>query len=279
MITGGNSGIGLATARALAAAGADVVLTSRDPTRGAAAVASIEAATGVAVTAMALDLGSFASIRAFAADFLAQRDALHLLINNAGLILSERRTTEDGFEQTFGVNHLGHFLLTDLLRERLVASAPARIVNVASRAHRRAKRGLDFDDLMSEGSYEGMDVYAKSKLANIYFTVELARRLEGTGVTANSLHPGVVATGFAADGDAKGLVAWFFKLGRPFLRTADEGAATSLYVAQAPELEGVTGEYFSDCAPGRPTKIAEDEAAAERLWIMSEALVAGVPAP
>ena len=279
LVTGGNSGIGKETAIALATMGATVVVTSRDPAKGKAAAEEMKARAGVEVPCMALDLASFSSIKSFAKEFLAQYDALHVLVLNAGLVLSERTETKEGFETTFGVNHLGHFLLTDLLRERIVASAPARIVVVSSSAHRRAKNGLAFDDLQRKRGYEGMDVYSESKLANIYFARELARRLEGTKVTVNALHPGVIATGFAADGDAKGLVAWFFKLGRPFLRTPTEGAQTSIFLASSPAVEGVTGKYFdSNAREVHPTRIAQDDAAAKRLWSLSEELVArGAP--
>ncbi|MEE8346831.1 MAG: SDR family oxidoreductase, partial [Dehalococcoidia bacterium] len=208
LITGANSGIGKETAVALARAGATVVFTSRDPKKGEQAAADIRRRSGTDVTLMPLDLASFTSIRALAETFLQRYEKLHLLINNAGLVLSERTETEQGFETTFGVNHLGHFLLTKLLLDRIKASAPARIVNVASGAHRRVGGGLDFDDLQSTNGYSAFRVYGRSKLANIYFTRELARRLQGTGVTVNALHPGVVATGFARDGDAKPPFSW-----------------------------------------------------------------------
>ncbi|MEO7094149.1 MAG: SDR family oxidoreductase [Polyangiales bacterium] len=279
LVTGGNSGIGKETAIALASLGAKVVVTSRDPAKGKAAADEMKARAGVDVPCLALDLASFASIRAFATEFLEKYDALHVLVLNAGLVLSERTQTKEGFETTFGVNHLGHFLLTELLRERIVQSAPARIVVVSSDAHRRAKTGLDFDDLQRKQKYAGMDVYCESKLANIYFARELARRLEGTKVTVNALHPGVIASGFAADGDAKGLIAWLFKLGRPFLRTPLQGAQTTIFLASSPAVEGVTGKYFdSNAREVHPTRIAQDDAAAQRLWSLSEELVArGAP--
>ncbi len=273
LITGGNSGIGFETALALAADGATVAFTSRDPHRGEHAADEIRRRTSVQPHLMPLDLASFASIRAFAADFLERFDNLHVLINNAGLILSERTETEDGFETTFGVNHLGHFLLTHLLLDRIKASAPARIINVASRAHSFARSGLDFDDLQLTSRYGGMKAYARSKLANIYFNRELARRLQGTGVTVNALHPGSLATGFGRDGDVKGPFGWLFSLGRPFLRSSEKGAQTSIYLASAPEVEGVTGNYFADSKETEPTSIARDDEAARRLWEASEALV------
>lgn len=274
LITGGNSGIGFETAVALAGAGATVVFTSRDPHRGEHAADEIRRRSGANPHLMPLDLASFASIRAFAADFLQRFDSLHVLINNAGLILSERTETQEGFETTFGVNHLGHFLLTDLLLDRIKASAPARIINVASGAHRFARSGIDFDDLQLAQRYGGMKAYARSKLANIYFTRELAHRLEGAGVTVNALHPGGVATGLTRDGDVKGPFGRLFSLARPFLRSPEKGAQTSIYLASAPEVEGVTGRYFADSKETQPTRIAQDDEAARRLWEASEALIA-----
>ena len=278
LVTGGNAGIGKATVQALAARGATVLLCSRDERKGEWAAEEVRVETGRPAQQLRLDLASFASIRAAAEQVLAEHGELDVLVNNAGLILSDRRLTEDGFEQTFGVNHLGHFLLTQLLRPALeraaAARGEARVVTVASRAHRRAKRGLDFDDLQSARGYEGMDAYAKSKLANIYFSRALARRLAGTGVTSNALHPGVVATRFARDGDARGVVSWFFTLFRPFLKSEAQGAATSIHLASAPALKGVTGKYFADCREATPTPIAQDDEAAERLWRVSEELVA-----
>ena len=275
LITGGNSGIGKETAIALARIGAHVTITARDPERGAAAGRDITAAAGAEVEVRPLDLASFASIRSFAGEFLGHHKQLHVLVNNAGVILSQRTTTAEGFETTFGVNHLGHFLLTDLLLDRIKASAPARIINVASGAHQWARAGLDFDDLQTEHGYGAMKAYARSKLANIYFTVELARRLEGTGVTVNAVHPGGVRTGFARDGDVSGISAFLWKIAGPFLRTPEKGARTSVYAATAPELESDTGKYFADEKDATPTAVAQDAEAAGRLWVESERLVAG----
>jgi NAD(P)-dependent dehydrogenase (short-subunit alcohol dehydrogenase family) len=273
LITGGNSGIGKETAVALARLGGTVVFTSRDPQRGEQAAADIRKRSGADVALMPLDLASFASIRSFAAAFLDRYDRIDVLVNNAGLVLSERTETEEGFETTFGVNHLGHFLLTDLLLDRIKAGAPARIVNVASRAHRFARSGLDFDDLQAAKRYSAIQAYARAKLANIYFTRELARRLEGTGVTVNALHPGGVATGFARDGDVKAPFSWLYTLARPFLRSPEKGAETSIYLASTPEVDGVTGRYFADSKETEPTLIAQDDDAARRLWAASEALI------
>jgi NAD(P)-dependent dehydrogenase (short-subunit alcohol dehydrogenase family) len=275
LITGGNSGIGRETAVGLARMGAHVTFTSRDRARGEAALADVRERSGRDdVELMDLDLASFASIRRFASAYLEGHERLDVLVNNAGLILGDRRETEDGFEATFGTNHLGHFLLTDLLLERIVASAPARIVNLSSRAHRFARSGLDFDDLMSEKGYAGLRVYGKSKLANILFTRELARRLEGSGVTANAVHPGGVRTGFARDGDVKGIYGRLVALAQPFLKTPEQGAETTIFVASSPDLERVSGRYFANSREASTTAAAQDDEAARRLWEVSEQLVA-----
>ena len=202
-----------------------------------------------------------------------------MLVNNAGLVQTRWLLTEDGFEMTFGVNHLGHFLLTNLLTEQLQASAPARVVVVASRAHQGASNGLDFDDLQSERLYRPLTVYSRSKLANIYFTRELARRLAGTGVTANSLHPGFVASRLGRDGDGGTAGDVVMVLARPFAISPARGARTSIYLASSPAVADTTGQYFARCRPVKPAAVATDDAAARRLWEVSEALVASVPDP
>ena len=274
LITGGNAGIGKETAVGLASKGAHVVLTSRDAARGAEALAEIEQRSGSdSVDVMELDLASLASVREFAKVFLDRYDRLDVLIDNAGLVLGSRSVTEDGYEMTFQVNHLGHFLLTELLRDRLVASAPSRIVVVASDAHKSARHGLDFGDLQSEGKYRSFGVYGKTKLANILFTRELARRLDGTGVTANSVHPGFVASRFGRDGDTGMLGKLFMPLTRPFALNAEQGAKTSIYLASDPAVEGITGAYWVKCAPVSPSDAAQDDDAARKLWDVSEQLV------
>ena len=274
IITGGNSGIGKATAVALAGAGARVVITARDQARGTAAVSDIAAASGSdAVELSVFDLGDLASVRAGAADLSERCPRIDVLVNNAGLILSERTLSADGYEATFAINHLGPFLLTELLRTRLVESAPSRIVNVASTAHNFARRGMVFDDLMAERSYKQMEVYGRTKLANILFTTELADRLAGTGVTANALHPGSVNTGYARDGDTNGLLAWGIKVYAPFSLTAEKGARTSVYLSSSPDVEGVTGKYFVRCREKAPSSAARDRAAARELWEVSQQLV------
>ena len=273
LITGGNSGIGRAAARALAERGAHVVLTARDAKKGEMAAQQIRQATRPdAVAWMLLDLASLESVRTFSKAFMARYDALHVLINNAGLVVGERRETRDGFEMTFGVNHLGHFELTRRLLPLLERSAPARIINVSSKAH-RLSRGLPWDDLARRGAYVPFRVYADSKLANIYFTRELARRLEGKGVSAFALHPGVIATGFAMDGDVSGPLAWLFRWIRPFLLTPEKGAATTVHLATAPDLDRFSGGYFERCKPADPARVAQDDEAARRLWDVSTSLV------
>lgn len=273
LITGGNTGIGKETAIELARLGAQVTITSRNPDKGQAALAEIRQRSGSdRVDCMRLDLASLASVRSFAAEYLAGHPQLNVLINNAGLTLGTRSETEDGLETTIGVNHFGHFALTGLLLERLKASAPARIVVLASDAHKGAFRGLDFDDLHARRSYSGMGVYCKSKVANILFTVELAERLKDSGVTVNAVHPGVVATEFGGKDDVKGLMGALIRASQVFALSPAKGARTSIHVATAPELDGVTGKYFARSKPARATRHATDKQAALRLWELSEQL-------
>jgi len=279
VITGGNSGIGKEAAVALSKMDATVVITARNPEKGVDALAEIHRRSGrTSAEVMALDLADFASIRSFASALLARHDRLDVLVNNAGGILSNRTETAQGFETTFGVNHLGHFLLTQLLLDRLKASAPARVVTVSSLGHRFAYSGLDFADLQSERHYWAMDAYAKSKLANILFTRELARRLVGTGVTANCLHPGVVRSGFGSHDDTSGVERLSMLLGSPFFVSAARGARTTVYLASAPEVADRTGGYYVRCREHRPSRAARDPEAARRLWEVSEQLVASVTA-
>ena len=274
LITGGNAGIGKETAVALASMGAQVVFTARDAARGTDALAEIRTRSGNdAVDVMPLDLARFASVREFAKRWSDEHDQLDVLVNNAGLILNSRRETDDGNEMTFQVNHLGPFLLTQLLRDQLVAGDGARVVNVASDAHSSARRGLDFDDLQSRRQYRGFRVYGKTKLANILFTRELARRWDDTGVTANAVHPGFVASSFGRDGDTGRFGALLFPLLKPFALSPEQGAQTQVYVASTPELAGITGGYWVKSAPATPSAAAQDDATAARLWEVSEELV------
>jgi NAD(P)-dependent dehydrogenase (short-subunit alcohol dehydrogenase family) len=273
LITGGNTGLGLETAVALVREGAKVVITSRDAQKGEAARSEIRDRSGGDVTVMALDLARLTSVREFAARFAGEHERLDVLVNNAGLMLGSRRETVDGYEMTFQVNHLGPFLLTTLLREPLVTGDRARVVTVASAAHSGARKGLDFDDLQSTKRYRSFGVYARSKLANILFTRELARRWDDTGVTANAVHPGFVASRFGRDGDYGRLSDIVFPLLRPFAHSPEDGARTQVYVASAPELDGITGGYWVKSAPATPSAAAQDDAAAARLWRVSEQLV------
>ena len=274
-LTGANAGIGKETAVGRARMGATVGMSSRDAERGETALADVVARSGSTdVTLLPLDLADLQSVRAFAGALLAQLARLDVLVLNAGLILRQRSETADGFETTFGVNQLGHFALTDLLLDRLRASAPSRIVVVSSHAHKWARRGLDFDDLQRTAHrYRAFDVYSRSKLANIYFTRELARRLAGTGVTVNAAHPGYVASNFARDGDL--YLEPFVKLGaKLFAISPEEGASTSVYLASSPEVDGVTGGYYVKSKPASISRAARDDVAARRLWETSETLLA-----
>jgi retinol dehydrogenase-12 len=269
LITGATSGIGRAAAMALAGMGASLVLVGRNRERGEAVVAEIERATGNPDVALLLaDLSSQAAVRQLAREFLAAGRPLHVLLNNAGVVNLRRETSVDGIEATFAVNHLAYFLLTLLLIPRLKESAPARIVNVASDAHAQAGGRLDFEDLESRKSYSVMRVYGKSKLANILLTRELARRLEGTGVTANCLHPGFVGSNFAKNNGA--IASLVMTLLRPFARTPEKGAETAVYLASSPEVEGVSGKYFVDRRPRQPKEFAQSDDDARRLWEVSE---------
>lgn len=270
IVTGANSGVGLVTARELARMGAEVVLVCRDRARGEAAIADVaSAATGPAPELALADFAALEDVRRFAGDFRRSGRRLDVLVNNAGLMLTERRSTADGFEVTFGVNHLAPFLLTNLLLDTLRDSAPSRIVNVSSRAHARAT--LDFDDLNAERDFDGWRAYCRSKLCNVLFTVELARRLEGTGVTANALHPGVVATGFGRE--AGSFWGPLLRVGRFVMTTPERGARTQVHLASSPAVAGVTGRYFIACRPARTSRAAADPIAARRLWEESARMV------
>jgi len=267
LITGASAGIGKAAASELAARGARVVMLCRDPAKAAAARAEVRARTPNAqVDVLELDLRSLASVRKCAAAVLERYPKLDVLLNNAGVFPPVLRTTADGFEEQIGVNHLGHFLLTQLLLERLAASAPARVVNVSSMMHAGGK--IDFASFRAPAKYDAMGAYRQSKLANILFSNELARRVAGRGVTSNSLHPGGVATEIARD------AAWWMRVGMRLVGTTPaKGARTSVQLASAPELEGVTGKYFVGGKEKAPDPAALDPALARALWDESAKLV------
>jgi retinol dehydrogenase 14 len=270
LITGGTRGIGKATALGLAALGARVGITGRDRARTEAAAADIRAAPGSpAVDAFAADMSVQAGVRRLAAQVLDTHPRLDVLVNNAGGFWAHRHVTADGLERTFALNHLAPFLLTSLLLGRLTASAPARIVTVSSGAHAQGR--LDFDDLQGERAYSGQRAYSQSKLANVMFTHELARRLDGTGVTATAAHPGVAATSFGAEDPAAHL-GIMIRVARPFMKTPAQGALTPIYLASSPEVEGVTGQYFANRRPKTSSKASHDTAAAARLWQVSAGL-------
>jgi NAD(P)-dependent dehydrogenase (short-subunit alcohol dehydrogenase family) len=294
LVTGATAGIGEVTARELARRGACVVIVGRSQQRCEAAAEAIRRQTGnPAVELLVADLSSQAEVRRVAGEFLARHDRLHVLVNNVGAMFAYRRESVDGIEMTLALNHLSYFLLTNLLLDTLKASAPARVVNVSSRAHVGAL-ALNMDDLQARlkaqsfwgyGSsklagllftlvaplrHPGFVQYARSKLANLLFTAELARRLDGTGVTVNALHPGFVASRFM---EGNGSLGWFMRLWAGLLAiSAEEGAKTSVYLATSPEVEGVTGKYFARCREVLPSAAARDEEAARRLWELSEEL-------
>jgi retinol dehydrogenase 14 len=270
LVTGGTGGIGRATAIGLAALGARVAITGRDQARTEAAAAAIRAAPGSpAVDAFAADLSAQAGVRRLAALVLDSYPRLDVLVNNVGGFWAHRHLTADSLERTFALNHLAPFLLTSLLLDRLTASAPARIVTVSSGAHARGR--IDFGDLQGERDYSGQRAYSQSKLANVMFTYELARRLDGTGVTATVCHPGVAATSFGAE-DQAAHMAVMIRVARLFMKTPAQGAATPVYLASSPEVEGVTGRYFANRKPTTSSNASYDTAAAAQLWQASAAL-------
>lgn len=271
IVTGANSGIGKLTAQELARMGAHIVMVARSRERGEAARADIMRASGSdRVDLLIADLSSQAAIRELAEEILEKYLRIDVLVNNAGAMHTSRTETVDGFETTWATNHLAYVLLTHLLLDRIKASAPARIVNVSSRAHARST--INFDDLQFEHGYSIMRCYGQSKLANVLFTYELARRLEGTGVTANCLHPGVVRTGFGknSSGAFGTLVGGIMRVAGVFLTSPKKGAETSVYLASSPEVEGVTGKYFARSKETPSNAESRDREIALRLWDLSE---------
>lgn len=274
LVTGANSGIGKETARELARQGATVVMTARNPQRGEAALEEVRSSTGNdRVELLLLDLADLDSVRAAAAELRRRHDRLDVLVNNAGLVLTQRSTTAQGLESTFGINHLGPFLLTTLLEELLVAAAPSRVVNVSSMGH-RLSGGLDFDDLQWERrSFSGVKVYNDSKLCNVLFTTELARRWADRGVTAYAVHPGIVRSGFGGDGDAPGWFGAVIALTKFAYLSPQRGSRTSVKCATADVGSLTSGGYYAHSRRLRASKRGRDPAAAARLWDVSEALL------
>ncbi len=275
VITGATDGIGLEAALKLGAMGARLVLVGRNPAKGEAALARLRREVpGVVVEIHYADLSRQDEIRRLAPILMAAAPQMDVLLNNAGAFFSKREETPEGIERTFALNHLGYFLLTYLLRSHLIASSPARIVNVASIAHRGAT--LDLDDLQLKRSFSGWRAYQRSKLCNILFTRELARRLGSTGVTANCLHPGFVATSFGDNN--QGLFKWVLAIGKRIMAiSVESGGKTPVYLAASPEVEGVTGEYFDKCKVVAPDAPARDDRTAALLWQESLKLT-GLPA-
>ncbi len=273
LVTGATSGIGRAAAEVLAGLGATVLLVGRDRARGEATLAAIRRAHPAAnVELLLADLSSQASVRALAGEVRARHPRLHVLVNNAAVVPAARRLTVNGFEEAFAVNHLAPFLLTNLLRDPLLAAGSARVVTVSSEAHRMLP-AVEWDNLQGERRFRGFRAYALSKLANVLFTRELARRFAGTGVTANALHPGVVNTGVWRE--ARGVLGVLVGLGKPFMISPDRGAAPVVRLVIAPELAGRSGLYFDRERERAPSPAALDDATAARLWEVSERLTAG----
>ena len=275
LIIGGTGGIGKAAAIGLASIGARVGITGRDQARTERAATVIEAeSANPEVDVFVADLSSQAEVRRMAGEVLAAYPRLDVLVNNVGGFWAHRHTTVDGMEHTFALNHLAPFLLASLLLERLTDSAPARIVTVSSGAQSMGK--IDFDDLMGEQGYSGQRAYNQSKLANVMFTYELARRLGGTGVTATALHPGMTNTAFSAEDPSRSMAPIVFAV-RPFMKSSKRGADTAVYLASSPEIEGVTGRYFANRKAKKSHDASYDAMTTGRLWQVSADLV-GIPA-
>jgi len=273
IVTGANSGIGKATAMGLAEMGATVILVCRSKEKGEAALSEIRGKSGNnSLDLMLADMSSMRSVRQLASEFRRKYDRLHVLVNNAGLFMFTRTTTGDRLETTFEVDYLSHFLLTGLLIDLLKASAPSRLVEVSSVAHYNGH--IDFDDLQGEKGYGGWKAYSQAKLAQVLFTYELARRLKGTGVTANCLHPGAVATNIWSR--PLGRAGFIMKLLRLFMMGPEGGAKTPIYLASSPDVEGVSGKYFTNKKEKESSKESNDEQVARRLWLVSEELT-GLP--
>lgn len=271
LVTGATNGIGKATAQALAQMGATVVVVGRNALKTAQLVEEIRAVSGNQyVDSLLADLSSQQDVRRLADEFMNKYEHLHVLLNNAGGTFMTRQLSVDGIEMTFALNHLAYFLLTNLLLEQMKASNPARIINVSSDAHSHGK--IEFDNLQGERSYSGIGPYGNSKLANILFTIELAHRLEGTGVTVNALHPGLTSTGFGKNNP--GIVMKIMGVIIPLIaRSPEKGAETSIYLATSPEVQNITGKYFVNSKVTQPAPQAADTAVARKLWDVSAEMV------
>ncbi len=272
VITGATSGIGEVAADRLAAKGYRIVFVARDPVRGEESLKHLRAIAGdLAHRAFYADLSRLSEMKRVAAEIADAEPAIDVLVNNAGALFNTRKVTEDGLETTFALNHMSYFVVTNLLRPRLKEGA--RVVSTASGAHKGAR--LDFSDLQSSRGYSGFGVYGRSKLCNILFTRELARRLQGAGVTANCLHPGFVATRFADQ--SGGVMSLAVRVAKNFALTPEQGAETIVHLASSPDVASITGAYFYKCRPATPTREAQNDIDARRLWEIS-AEIAGLPA-
>lgn len=272
VITGATSGIGLIAAEELAQKGARMVMVARDKSRGEQAVARLRTlAPGIHHTVHYADLSRLSEMKRVAGEIAAAEPRIDVLINNAGAIFNSRQVTEDGMELTFALNHMSYFVMALGLRDRLAASMPARVINTASDAHKGKQ--LDFNDLQSSRGFRGFNTYGRSKLSNILFTRELARRWAGTGITVNSLHPGFVSTRFGDE--SGGPFSYAIRAAKLFAISPEKGAETIVYLASSPDVSGVSGEYFYKCRPATPTREAQNDDSARRLW-QETAKLAGI---
>ena len=270
LITGATNGIGEEAAKQIALMGAEIVFIARSPAKAEELKQSLKSLTGRESTSIIADLSSQEDVKRAASEFLSMNKPLNILLNNAGIMNTSRKETVDGLEEVFSVNHLAYYSFTLMLMNKLIESGPSRVVNVASGAHMFVK-DMNFDDLQSEKEYKTMQVYGRSKLANILFTRELAERLEGKGVTVNCLHPGFVNTGIGSN-NSPTMGRILMTLARPFSRKTDRGAETSIYLCVSPEVENETGEYFYDCKKEKISAAASDKENATKLWEVSSKL-------
>jgi len=270
LITGATNGIGEEAAKQIALMGAEIVFIARSPAKAEELKQSLKSLTGRESTSIIADLSSQEEVKRAASEFLSMNKPLNILLNNAGIMNTSRKETVDGLEEVFSVNHLAYYSFTLMLMNKLIESSPSRVVNVASGAHMFVK-DMNFDDLQSEKEYKTMQVYGRSKLANILFTRELAERLKGKGVTVNCLHPGFVNTGIGSN-NSPTMGRILMTLARPFSRKTDKGAETSIYLCVSPEVENETGEYFYDCKKEKISAAASDKENATKLWEVSSKL-------